>query len=109
MLKNKGFIFTFRRNIIYVKITLMVIRHNILGEGKMEEKREFVYFMRSRLSDGTIHQYPIYRKGEDYYIEDHKVPSGKDIEEEINRVFGATAIEPVMPHPLHEETKFKNP
>lgn len=75
----------------------------------MEEKREFVYFMRSRLSDGIIHQYPIYRKGEDYYIEDHKVPSGKDIEEEINRVFGATAIEPVMPHPLHEETKFKNP
>ena len=75
----------------------------------MNEKREFVYFMRSRLADGTINQYPVYRKGEDYYIEDHKVPSGTDIEEEIKKVFGATVIEPVMPHPLHEETKFKKP
>jgi len=75
----------------------------------MNEKREFVYFMRSRLPDGTIKQYPVYRKGEDYYIGDHKVPSGTDIEEEINKVFGATVIEPVMPHPLHEETKFKKP
>ena len=75
----------------------------------MNEKREFVYFMRSRLADGTINQYPVYRKGEDYYIGDHKVPSGTDIEEEIKKVFGATVIEPVMSHPLHEETKFKKP
>lgn len=65
--------------------------------------------MRSRLANGTIKQYPVYRKGEDYYIGDHKVPSGADIEEEINKVFGAAVIEPVMPHPLHEETKFKKP
>jgi hypothetical protein len=75
----------------------------------MNEKREFVYFMRSRLADGTIEQYPIYKKGEDYFIGDHKVPSGADIEDEINKVFGATVIETVMPHPLHEETKFKKP
>ncbi len=65
--------------------------------------------MRSRLADGTIKQYPIYRMGEDYYVGDHKVPSGTGIEEEINKIFGATVIEPVMPHPLHEETKFKKP
>lgn len=75
----------------------------------MEEKKEFVYFMRSRLPDGSIYQYPIYKKGDDYYIGDHNVPSGTDIEEEISKVFGATVIEPVMPHPLHEETKFKKP
>ncbi len=75
----------------------------------MNEKKEFVYFMRSRLADGTIKQYPIYRMGEDYYIGDHKVPSGTGIEEEINKIFGAKVIEPVMPHPLHEETKFKKP
>ena len=75
----------------------------------MNEKREFVYFMRSRLADGTIKQYPVYKKGEDYYIGEHKVPSGTGIEEEINKIFGATVIEPVMPHPLHEETKFKKP
>ena len=75
----------------------------------MNEKKEFVYFMRSRLTDGTIKQYPVYKKGEDYYIEDHKVPSGTDIKEEINKIFGASVIEPVMPHPLHEETKFKKP
>ncbi len=75
----------------------------------MNERKKFVYFMRSRLVDGTIKQYPVYKKGEDYYIEDHKVPAGTDIEEEINKVFGATVIEPVMPHPLHEETKFKKP
>ncbi len=73
----------------------------------MEEKKEFLYFMKSRLPDGSIYQYPIYKKGDDYYIGDHKVPSGTDIEEEIYKVFGATVIEPVMPHPLHEETKFK--
>ena len=75
----------------------------------MNEKKEFVYFMRSRLADGTIKQYPIYRMGEDYYIGDHKVPSVTGIEEEIKKVFGATVIEPVMPHPLHEEKKFKKP
>jgi len=38
MLKNKGFIFTFRRNIIYIKITLMVIRHNRQERAKWKKK-----------------------------------------------------------------------
>ena len=75
----------------------------------MTDKKQFVYFMNTRSKDGVTKKYPIYKSGKDYFIGDHKVPKGNDIEDEIKTMFDAEVIGPEMPHPLHEETKFKNP
>jgi hypothetical protein len=56
---------------------------------------------------GGNYKYPIYKSGEDYYIGEHKVPAGTDIEDEIRSLYGAEVIGPEMPHPMHEETKFR--
>ncbi len=75
----------------------------------MDSKKEFLYFMKVKEKDGSSVEYPIYRQDEHYFIKDHKVPAGTGIEEEIKNQFGAEAIEPVMPHSIHDETKFKKP
>ena len=75
----------------------------------MAEKRRFIYFMNTRSKNGSTQKYPIYRSGDDYFIDDHRVPKGTGIEDEIKRLYGADVIGPEMPHPLHEETKFKKP
>jgi hypothetical protein len=73
----------------------------------MAEKKKFTYFINARKKDGTNEKYPIYKAGNDYYIGDHKVPKGNDIEDEVRSLYDAKVIGPEMPHPLHEETKFK--
>lgn len=73
----------------------------------MGPKKEFLYFMKVKEKDGKIVEYPIYRQDGQYFIKDHEVPAGVGIEEEIKNKFGAEAIGPVMPHSIHEETKFK--
>ena len=75
----------------------------------MSEKKHFVYFMNARKKDGSTEKYPIYKSGDDYYIGDRKVPAGSDIEDEVRTLYDAEVIGPEMPHPLHEETKFKKP
>jgi hypothetical protein len=75
----------------------------------MTEKKHFVYFINARSKSGSIEKYPIYKSGDDYFIGDHKVPKGIDIEDEIKKLYEVDVIGPEMPHPLHEETKFKNP
>ena len=75
----------------------------------MAEKKQFVYFINTRSRDGGTQKYPIYKSGDDYFIGDHKVPRGIDIEDEIKTLYDAEVIGPEMPHPLHEETKFKKP
>ena len=75
----------------------------------MVEKKQFVYFMNTRAKDGSNQKYPIYKSGDDYFIGEHKVPEGNDIEDEIRTLYGVEIIGPEMPRPLHEETKFKNP
>jgi len=72
-------------------------------------KKQFIFFMNVKKKDGSTEKYPIYKAGDDYYIEDHKVPKGIDIEDEIRSLYDAEVIGPEMPHPLHEETKFKKP
>lgn len=73
----------------------------------MSVKKQFVYFMNVRKKDGSTGKYPIYKAGEDYYIGEHKVRGGSDIEDEIRSLYDAEVIGPEMPHPMHEETKFK--
>ena len=75
----------------------------------MAEKKQFVYFINAKKEDGSNAKYPIYKAGDDYFIGEYKVPGGKDIEDEIRSLYNAEVIGPEMPHPLHEETKFKNP
>jgi hypothetical protein len=87
------------RNIIYIWIKK--------GRLTMSEKKQFVYFMNAKKKDGETEKYPIYKSGEDYYIGEHKVPAGTDIEDEIRSLYGAEVIGPEMPHPMHEETKFR--
>jgi len=55
----------------------------------------------------AIHKYPIYRIGDDYYIDDHRVSKGTDIEEEIKKLYNKEVIGPEIIHSLHEETIFK--
>ena len=74
----------------------------------MSAKKQFIYFIKVRKKDGSTEKYPIYKAGGDYYISDHKVPTGNDIEDEVRSLYDAEIIGPEMPHPLHEETKFKN-
>lgn len=73
----------------------------------MTEKKQFIYFINTRKKNGSTDKYAIYKAGDDYYIGDHKVPKGNDIEDEVRSLYGAEVIGPEMPHPLHEETKFK--
>ncbi len=75
----------------------------------MDLKKEFLYFMKVKEKDGKVVEYPIYRQDEQYFIKDHKVPAGVGVEEEIKNKFDGEAIGPVMPHSIHDETKFKKP
>ena len=74
----------------------------------MAGKKQFVYFVNTRSKDGKNQKYPVYKSGDDYYIGDNKVPKGKDLEDEVRDLYGAEVTGIEMPHPLHEETKFKN-
>ena len=80
-----------------------------MGALKMENKKQFVYFINTRSKNGEKQKYPIYRSGDDYFIGDHKVPKGTDIEDEIKKLYDTDVIGPEIPHTLHEETKFKKP
>ena len=73
----------------------------------MDTKKEFLYFMKVKEKDGIMAEYPVYRQDGQYFIKDHKVPAGVGIEEEIKNKFEVEVIEPVMPHSVHDETRFK--
>ena len=65
--------------------------------------------MKVKEKDGRVVEYPIHRRDDKYFIKDHEVPAGTGLEEEIKNQFDAEAIEPVMPHSIHDETKFRKP
>ncbi len=70
-------------------------------------KKEFIYFIEAKKSDGSKVKYPIYKDDEFYYIQDHKIKKGKDIEKEIEDLFNVDFIGPVFDKPPHQDTKFK--
>ena len=74
----------------------------------MVENRKFVYFMEVKEKNGRISRYPVYRSGDMYYIDDHPVKKGRDIEEEIRIHFDAEVLGPVMDNPAHQDLKFKD-
>ena len=74
----------------------------------MKGKREFLYFIEVREKDGKRTKYPVYKDSEKYYINDHPVMTGRDIEGEIKDFFNAEVIGPVLEKPLHQDLKFKD-
>ncbi len=74
----------------------------------MEKKKDFVYFIEAKEKSGRIARYPVYKSGEVYYIADHPVKKGRDIEDEIRISFDAEVIGPVLDNPAHQDLKFKD-
>ena len=74
----------------------------------MKEKKLFLYFIEIKEKNGSKIKYPVYKRGEDFFIKDHLIPRGKDMEDEIRDFFNAEFIGPVLDKPAHQDLKFKD-
>ncbi len=64
----------------------------------MSAKKEFIYWMEAKEKDGSITRYRIYKKGRNFFINEHLMhPSAKSIEDEIRIVFKAEVLRTIMP------------
>lgn len=73
----------------------------------MKEKKEFLYFIEVKETNGNRAKYPVYKDSEKYYVNEHPVEIGKDIEDEIKDFFNAEVIGPVLEKPIHQDLKIK--
>ncbi len=69
--------------------------------------KEFLYFLEAKKPNGNRVKYPIYRDDKFYYIKDHKIKKGKDIEEEVKKLFNVEVVGPIFEKPPHQDLKFK--
>jgi len=71
------------------------------------KKKEFLFYFEVKEKTGTRKKYPIYKDNKTYYINDHSVPAGKTLDDEIRDFFNEEPIGPVFDRPLHQDLKFK--
>lgn len=69
-------------------------------------EKEFLYFIEAKDKKGRVRKIPVYRSGDQYYLDDKKADKGEDLEEAIERIFGLKVMGAVPPHSIHDETKF---
>lgn len=74
----------------------------------MKGRKEFLYYIEVKEKSGERTKYLVYKDNEKYYIKDHPVKIGKNIEDEIKDFFKAEVIGPILEKPIHQDLKFKD-
>ncbi|MCG9479225.1 MAG: hypothetical protein K9H14_03335 [Actinomycetia bacterium] len=69
-------------------------------------RKKFIFFLEAKNTAGEKVKYPVYSDEEFYYIKEHKIEKGKDIEEAIEKLFKVKVIGPVFEKPPHQDKKF---
>ncbi|MFO7928068.1 MAG: hypothetical protein R6U35_00180 [Candidatus Humimicrobiaceae bacterium] len=69
-------------------------------------RKKFIFFLEAKNADGGKIKYPVYSDEEFYYVKEHKIEKGKDIEEEIEKLFKVKVTWPVFEKPPHQNKKF---
>ncbi|MDZ7838927.1 MAG: hypothetical protein U5N58_13865 [Actinomycetota bacterium] len=67
-------------------------------------RKKFIFFLEAKKTAGEKVKYPVYSDEEFYYVNEHKIEKGKDIEE-IEKLFKVKVTGPVFEKPL---TRTKN-